>query len=494
MTAPNPNPFDEMDERIDKRLSLLRDSIELKLGKEMDALLKSRFDSTGKILGWAFGLVALVVTGFGIKTIFDVREVARTTAIEEVKKKLAIEDPNSEFRQDIDKTVARGLIDSYLLSLAKGKQERFRPELAISETDLRRLQNLIGDPITSTKDFSDAFEVLLRSSERSRNESTDRLVQAFASGSDAKYRWIREQPDKRAALFRLYPGDKLVSIAREILGDEKSEKELLIAAIKYSGAKDSESGNLLERLTKNRDENVSSAALLALARVEPKSEALKAALDKPKSSNRGEDWVTSIRIAIEIAKPSRRRVFDEDPDIPERNRIAAAALQQAIDNEYFFRLSHDFSERSTESLYVSSRKVPGMLYGISSDIILGASFGALRELLRRSASISNSEQLFRNLRALCLEEDGRCRGVVKANLQRGGRFDLQTGFKIDQTEAPAGVALRPANTKPDSTIIVTWSDPDANSKSGTLASISDADQIEFSVATTRTLNVDELEE
>ena len=102
-----------MDERIDKRLSLLRDSIKLKLGKEMDALLKSRFDSTGKIIGWAFGLVALVFTGFGIKTIYDVREVARTTAIEEVKKKLALENPNSEFRHDIDKTVARGVISSY---------------------------------------------------------------------------------------------------------------------------------------------------------------------------------------------------------------------------------------------------------------------------------------------------------------------------------------------------------------------------------------------
>ena len=45
----------------------------------------------------------------------------------------------------------------------------------------------------------------------------ERLVQAFASGSDGKYRWIREQPDKRAALFRLYTGDKLVPIAREIL-------------------------------------------------------------------------------------------------------------------------------------------------------------------------------------------------------------------------------------------------------------------------------------
>ena len=109
--ATRPTSSQNIDEKIDTRLALLRDSIELKLIKELDALLKSRFDTTGKLLGWAFGLVAVVFAGFGIKTLFDVKEVARTTAIEEVKKKLAIDDPNSDFRRDIDKVVARGLIN-----------------------------------------------------------------------------------------------------------------------------------------------------------------------------------------------------------------------------------------------------------------------------------------------------------------------------------------------------------------------------------------------
>jgi hypothetical protein len=60
--APTP-----IDAKIDKRIELLRDSVELKLNKDMDALLKSRLDTAARIFGWAFGLVAIVFTAFGIK-------------------------------------------------------------------------------------------------------------------------------------------------------------------------------------------------------------------------------------------------------------------------------------------------------------------------------------------------------------------------------------------------------------------------------------------
>ena len=186
--APTP-----VEAKIDKRIELLRDSVELKLNKDMDALLKSRLETAARIF-----------TAFGIKTILDVKEIARTTAIAEVKKTLSIDDPNSDFRRDIDKVVARGLIDSYLLSLAKSKQDRFADDLSISETDFRRLQNLVTDPQSNTKDFSDAIEVLTKSSPRTQNEAIDRLIIALASGSDTKYKWIIEQPEKRAALFALY--------------------------------------------------------------------------------------------------------------------------------------------------------------------------------------------------------------------------------------------------------------------------------------------------
>jgi hypothetical protein len=172
-----------------------------------------------------------------------VKEIARTTAISEVKKTLSIDDPNSDFRRDIDKVVARGLIDSYLLSLAKSKQDQLAVDLPISETDFRRLQNLVTDPQSNTKDFSDAIEVLTRSSPRTQNEGIDRLIIALASGSDSKYKWIVEQPEKRAAIFTLFLGDKLVPVAKTILSNGDSNKELLVATIKYAGHQTSDTSS-----------------------------------------------------------------------------------------------------------------------------------------------------------------------------------------------------------------------------------------------------------
>lgn len=484
MVEPKQNG-DELEEKIDKRLALLRDSIELKLNKEVDLLLKSRFESTGKILGWAFGLVAVVFAGFGIKTIFDVREVARTTAVEEVKKKLAIDDPSSEFRRDIDKIVARGLIDSYLLSMAKSKGERFPSDLAISETDFRRLQSLLADPRTTEKDFSDALEVLLRSEDRGRNETLERLVQSLGSGVDEKYRWINEQPEKRAALFRLYTGDKLIQLSRKILVDETSTKMLLSSAVKYLASKDKQSGQLLERLANHKDEDVSMAAILALARVEPGSAAVKAILDKPKKTDNENDWATAVRVAIEVAKPMRFRIFDEDRNLDERQTLAAKALQSAIDRDFVFRLSSSISEHSAASLYISSKKNYSTLYGVSTDIILGSSSGAINELIRLGGP--KSEALLKIIRAFCLEEDGRCWGVVRANLEAGGKILLQSGLEIDRAKAPGGVSLRPESTDRNSLILATWNDTEAVSKKGILAGVSNVSSMNFSVAVTKSL-------
>ena len=317
----------DIDQRIDSRLALLSDSVELKLTKEVDTLLKGRFESTGKILSLAFGLVAVVFAGLGIKTLLDVKEIARNTAIEEVKKKLEIDDPNSEFRRDIDRIVARGLIDSYLITLAKNKGERFSQGLVVSENDLRRLRALITDERTSEKDFSDAFEVLLKSSVRGRDESTDRLVQDLTSGTEDKYKWFSRQPEKLAALLRVYTGDKLLTRSSSVLVDFKSPKSLIIAAVKYSGARDIQSAPLLAKLTAHTDSDIANEAAIALARVDPESAELKRVLNSALKSTDDREIARAIRIAIELAKPSRQSgIFRDDPKLQERRKASAQAF------------------------------------------------------------------------------------------------------------------------------------------------------------------------
>ncbi len=476
----------EIDERIEKRLVLLRDSMELKLTKEVDQLLKVRFESTGKLLSLAFGLVALVFAAFGVKTLLDVKEVARDTAIDEVKKKLAIDDPNSEFRRDIDKIVARGLIDSYLLALAKSKGERFRQDLSMSESDRRRIRALITDERTSAKDFSDAMEVLLNSSVRSQDESTEALVQDLAAATEERYKWFSRQPEKLEALLRLYTGNKLISRSSSILSDEKAPKSLKIAAIEYSGKRDIQSGSLLAKLSTNSDSDIAESAVIALSRIDPGSSSIRTVLDAAAVSSDNDERARAIRIAIEIAKPSRHSIFfRNDPKIEERRKLAADVIRAAIRSDFVFRLSSSFGERPNSSLYVSSRKEPSRYYEVSSDVLLGPAQGAISSLFLVASK--DQKELFSVVRALCLDEDERCWGLVRLDLAEGGRVVLEGGLEIDSVKAPGGVSLRSESAKTDSPIVVTWTDTDANSKRGKLLGLVSPEKIRYSVAVSKAL-------
>lgn len=477
----------DIDQRIEYRLALLRDSVELKLTKEVDALLKARFEGTGKLLSLAFGLVAVVFAGMGIKTLLDVKEIARSTAIEEVKKKLAIDDPTSEFRRDIDRIVARGLIDSYLISIAKNKGERFKSDLAVSESDIRRLRTLVVDERTTEKDFSDGIEVLLRSSARGKDETIDRLVQDLGTGTEDKYKWILQQPEKLAALLRQYTGDKLVARSAAILSDPKSQKSLLVSAIKYSGARDIQSGPLLAKLTEHADSDIANEAATALARVDPEAEELKKVLNAALKSADDREVAKAIRIAIELAKPSRQSgIFRDDPKLEARRRSSSEVLMQAILKGFVFRLSGSFGDEQSTSLYVSSRSKPGTYYGISSDIVRGSSRGALASLFATAAK--DPRELLSVVRAMCLDEDERCWGLVQLDLGKEGRVSLEGGQELDGSKAPAGISLRPESAKPDAPIVVSWTDTDAIVKRGKLVAILGAEKIRYSVAVSKALS------
>ena len=481
-----------IDERIDKRVALLSDSIELKLTKELDDLLKARFETTAKILGWAFGLVAIVFAGFGIKTLFDVRDVARTTAIDEVKKKLAIDDPNSEFRRDVDKIVARGLLDSYLLAIAKSRGERFAPDVTISETDLRRLLELLGDSRSSDKDFTDACEVLVRSSQMRREQSLERVFVDLGGAADP-YRWVSAQPEKRAVVFRLYRGQRLVSSARAILNDANASKTLVLAAIAYSvNSNDAESTKSLERIAQSKDEDLSLTALNGLARLVPRSAILKDAIARLTASERDEDWASAIRLASEVAKPSSRRLLEDDPEEKVRLNISSRVIEQAIERNMVFRLSTGFGERAISSLAISSRKDFSTLYSVSSDLIQGGSSGALHELLQQSGS--NDSKFAKAIRALCLEDEGVCWGVVRARLDNGGSVVLRSGVHLDKVSAPAGIAFRPASAKPEADILVSWTDSSAIRQTGTLGKVIESPKIYFEITSSKGIGMDDQDE
>jgi hypothetical protein len=474
---------DEIDERINRRLPQMQDSIELKLIKEVDSLLKDRFESTIKLLGWAFGLVALAFAGFGVKTFFDIRDVARSAAIEEVKKKLALDDPQSEFRQDVDKVIARGLINSYYLQISRDKGQRFSSDVRLAEIDLKRLLDLVSNPRTSKKDFVDASEVMFNSAQANEDQGPARVLIAMGMASDETFRWIRDQPEKRAAIFEFTRNDKLIPTARLLIGDSKTDKELLIAAINYLGKRaDKESFRQLEDLATSKDKQIKKSAIYCLASVAPDSSALREVLFPIKDDI--ETIVDSVRLAIDLANPRSTSFFESDPSEETRLNIASRVLQNAIAKDIFFRLISSPMGREL-SLAISRRSESLGIYGVSSELLLGPPVMVLKNIIQESAE--NEESLKKVLRSLCLEGNERCWGVVNVRLDNGGRLVLANSIIIDGKEAPSGVSLHPESPKPDAEIIASWTDPSANSKTSKLVKMQEAKKMQFEITSVKTL-------
>ena len=286
-------------------------------------------------------------------------------------------------------------------------------------------------------------------------------------------------------MLRVYSGDKLTQLSSGILAEGKAPKSLLIAAIKYSGSHDKQSGRSLELLAHHKDREVSDQAVLALARVNPESPAIKEAIEKPVKSNEDEDWAKAIRLAVEIAKPNWESFFRKDPDFPRRRAVAANTIRSAIGNGFVFRLSSSFGQRTFASLYVSSKKNYSTLYSVSTDIVKGGSQSAVSYLLRDTSL--KSDELQSILKAFCLEQDDKCWGLVRANLTGGGKIVLQGGIEVDSKMAPGGATLRPTGNESNTPIIVTWTDPDAVVKRGQLISFVNPDKMDFSLNVTKSL-------
>ena len=481
---------DAMDARIDKRLSLLQDSLELRLTKTVEAQFKSRFETAVKLLGWAFGLVALVFTLFGIKTAVDLREAAKSTAIEEVKKKLAIDDPNSDFRRDVDRVIARGLINSYFLEIARNKGREFAPDVSVSDVDIRRLVDLARDARSEDRDFRDAVDVLLRSNQIKENGYLERTLVALGNASDEQYKWMRDQPEKRATLLELFAGDKLAATARSIVSDEKNDKRLTIAATKYlAKVRDKDAIRSLEKVATKPDEDVSRAAVHALARLSPDSKAVVSALNlKPDAS--ADTVAEALRLTADVSRPSSRGFLDDDPQMSTRLALSTNVVAEAIKRGYVFRLSSDFTSRKA-GIATSSRENMSTNYGLPSRMIVGHGAMVFAQLLQRA---SDEKQTKLILRALCLENDERCHGVVHVAFSGGGQVRLASGLLIGSKDAPTGVYLRAQSPAPTADILVSWTDQDAVRKTLVLDRIVNPKDLTFEIRSIRSLTDDDADD
>lgn len=474
---------DAIDARIERRLAHVQDSIELRLSKAVDAQFKNHFESAVKLFGWTFALIALVFTLFGIKTAIDLREAAKSTAMEEVKKKLAIEDPNSEFRRDVDRVVARGIINSYFLEVARNKGEMFAPDVSVSDVDIQRLIDLLKHPKANDSDFRDAVEVLVRSNSSKRSNSIDRLLVALGNANEEQYKWMREQPEKRAALLELIREDKLLATARAAASDEKTEKVLILAAIRYlENQQDLDGVRILDRLTERADIDVSRQAVEALAILSPDSKVVSKALTISRDASL-DSAARALSLAAKLHRSSNHYTYPGDPKQELRTSLASKVVLEAINQGFVFTLSSNFHDRKP-GISLSKQGGLSVQYVLPTSLIAGQGSAIISRLIRES---SNNNQTKLILRALCLADNEQCNGVVYGTFDGNSKVRLSNGLIIDSKQAPAGIYLRPASTASTAEILVSWTDQDAIRKTLVLDQLIDAHGMSFNVQSVRGL-------
>lgn len=416
-------------------------------------MLKSRFETAAKLFGWSFGLVALVFTLFGIKTAIDLRDAAKTTAVEEVRKKLSLDDPNSEIRRDVDRAIARGLVSSYYLSMARHQGYGLAQDVELSETDSRRLVDLILDPRCADKDFLDAADVLLRSDKNARRNHIARIFIGLANAQEDQYKWIRTQPYKRAVIFDLARGGAIATAAMEALVDAKAEQSVKLAAIRYlSRVGLREAVSDIERLASASSEDVARTALEALARLAPESKEVSTALIiRPDAKL--EAIVNAVRLAAILVESSWG--IAEDPQQSLRNKLSEAPIAEAMKRGLVFGLSTNSTNRKP-GLVLSHRDSSSTRYGIPATLLQYDGLKMLSSMLKSSA---DNEQLLKKLiRGLCLEYEGRCNGIIQVTFTGAGKAKLLRGSMIDSTEAPNGGYLKANSPASNSDISLNWID------------------------------------
>jgi hypothetical protein len=251
----------DLEARIDKRLEEKQAISELKMYKQIDTTVKDKFEEARKMFLLFFGGLTLLLTLFGIKTFLDVQDVAKNAAIQQVNKQLVLDDPNSEFRRDVNRVVARSIIAAYLPTLIARSRNEFgmREETPISEQDFRRLLEYASSEDTDLKDFTDIVDIFSRADSRSSRETlrAQSALRTIAEGTDKKVSWIDKHPLKRAAIFRAYKWDDLGTLARQFLERTDTDVWLLQSVLEYLRTQEDLSnsevaGKLLKMWSKRR--------------------------------------------------------------------------------------------------------------------------------------------------------------------------------------------------------------------------------------------------
>lgn len=315
---------------IDEFLPLIENRLIERLENRLDVQIEKDRRFIRDILGLAIkilaGAVIVVAGGFawlGIKTVDDIRRSSVDTLTAELRQNLFEDD--SDLKRAMDSILSQSIVSSALLKQMMGHFD-------LTDSELRRLLTVVSAQETTLDDFYAILPVLSMALQQDRlpfNRLAENRESSFillkqtlgdlASAKDA-YGWMRQNIEKRIAVFDELATDELVQNAIDILQEPSSDFRLLRSAIRYLGrSKAEDAASTLEHtIEKTEIASVKMQAISSLLLVAPQSRVI-------------QEWAKQLQVgdakevadALDIFLASLVPFYEQYPfKIPKRTMVS----------------------------------------------------------------------------------------------------------------------------------------------------------------------------
>src|SRR6266404_1887231 len=486
----------EIDQKITARLGELQERLDERVQEKIQrdrAFIKDTIGVAFKVAGLAVAFVVVVLGALGWKTFGDVYKAMTDAAAGKAKEYF----DTPQGRRIIDSTLDRSVLNSYLVRMALLNADKSqRQQLAIEDYDADRLLRIVNSTETDESTFESAANVLIvafgdqKPAGAHESMMIGELGETFAvfitaKNKDAK--WLQNNHTKRLWLLKKlnetrFADDQVKSACRDLLSTS-APVDLRLAAITYLGTIDDRDAldKLAELAVTGKD--LVDAALIALAKIEPKSDVLtKWIADLDKTSDPSTE---TIATALKISEAWKDRKISDT-----RLKLVEFAARHC---QLFFDGSRARFNKRLDYILIRLRdRDTSKFRTITPTIFLGQKddwVDTITELLRRYAKQTDLSDFRRFVGWLTIKDYLEARSKLpvalvlsvrtKVMMSGSSLIKLEDGTVVDKRSAPDGVILDRVveeikKGEALERLQVSWTDPEKGESGGTLAAFENA--------------------
>jgi len=470
---------DYVDERVEKQFSRDREFIKETIGAGL------------KVLGAAVGLIAIVITLFGIKTLGDIHGTITAAAKNAFEARLT--NPSSAESQSLERILNRTVLDSYSLRLVRQRTQRDRyrrnTEVVLEENDGMRLVKMFKSPNVDLAQFQDIANVLVEASGESQWGKISPVIVDAVLAKGTEFEWLKTQPNQRAYLIDLLAKKQTEPFVgvHEIIIDKTIAKAPRIAAMRYVARLNATTFvSDLEAISGEEEREVQKAAIEALSSIKPDSKRVKNWIESAVSSPLDLETIHSLMsVAKNIMNGGTRSFVGNAPDLNVRKEMslriwrAIAQRGEAVVTKYASHFASD--EDKGLQLRLSKRENNSMGWIVPSSTVFGRMEEVLATLTAETADIADLGEFRNMLQTLGVTQNLETSIVsVGARLKNSASIVLESGSPLSANEAPGGVSFS-VDQEVQPKILVKWIDSVGNNRIGVIKKINGAKDMLFSI-------------